>query len=186
MKFKLQLTKDALFARWAWTGVGAILVFLVLQLLDGLLQARTGFGTLNLQSAATGADVRFIMDRWQSPADAALAGFLLGGDFLFIPLYGAALYFGAIAARETFAPRPCGKRRLLDALTVAPLVAVAADVCENTLEFAMLLNGPTNTLAGLAFNAAVLKFAAFVIGLVLSATTLLALAARRKAAGKKE
>jgi hypothetical protein len=180
MKFRLQLTKDALYGRWAWTSAAAILVFLPLLWLDRTLGAATGDGILALQRAANGADVRFILDRWQDQQDASLAGFLVGLDFLFIPLYGAALYYGAVVARETFAPGFGLWRRFLDALTMVPLLAAACDAAENLLELAMLRSGPSDALVSLAGTATAIKNAGIAVGLILSLAAATALLFRRR------
>lgn len=166
MRLKLQVSKEALKSRWGWTSLAAVLVLIILNLADGALKARTGAGTLDLQFASSGPAVRFIMDRWQTPADATLVGFLLGLDFLLIPLYGAALYFGCIAARERFAPGGGALRRLLDAVSIAPLVAVLCDVVENMLEMSMLTQGPNPLFAMLSYQATMLKWASGLVGLI--------------------
>jgi hypothetical protein len=180
MKFRLQLTKDALYGRWAWTSAAAILVLLPLIWLDRTLSAATGAGILALQQAAGGADVRFILDRWQDQQDASLAGFLVGLDFLFIPLYAAALYYGAVVARETFAPDFGLWRRFLDALTAVPLLAAAADVAEDILEVVMLRSGPSDALVALAGTATAIKNAGIAAGLILSLAAAVLLFRRRK------
>ena len=95
----MQLSRKALNARWAWTSAAAISALLVLILSDTYLRARTGFGAVDLQGVKTGWGIRVILDRWTSPPDATLAGFGLGFDYLFMPLYAVALYLGTIAAR---------------------------------------------------------------------------------------
>ncbi len=180
MKFRLQLSKTGLNRAWGWTTVGAVAVFLVLNMLDTALKSRTGFGTADLQFAADSWGFRSILDHWQVPADMGSAGFLLGLDFLFIPLYGAALFFGAVAARELLAPQPGTKRRLIDALGMAPLLAAACDAVENVLEFSMLLHGPSDLPAALAHEVSLVKYVGLLVGIVLSLTAALALLAKRR------
>ncbi len=180
MKFRLQLTREALNGRWARTSAAAILVFLLLLWLDRSLYAATGAGIVALQQAAAGTDVRFILDRWQDQQDASLAGFLVGLDFLFVPLYAAALYYGAVVARETFAPDFGLRRRFLDALTMVPLLAAAADIAENLLELVMLRSGPSDALVSLAGTATAIKNAGIGLGLVLSLAAAVVLLFRRR------
>ncbi len=164
----MQLSRKALNARWAWTSAAAIAVLAALNFADASLRAKTGFGTVNLEGVATGWGLRQIFDHWTSPPDAALAGFGLGFDYLLMPLYGAALYYGAIAARERFTPKPGRTRRIMAILAMAPIAAALCDACENGLEIAMLIGGPSDALAGLALEATTAKFTGISIGLMLS------------------
>ena len=171
----MQLSRKSLNARWAWTSAAAVVVLGVLAFADARLRAKTGFGTADLQGVSTGWGLRQIFDRWTIPPDAALAGFDLGFDYLLMPLYGAALYFGAIAARERFAPKPGRARRIMAILAMAPIAASLCDACENALQMAMLLGGPSDALARLTLEATTAKFAGISIGLLLSLAALAAL-----------
>src|SRR5512137_1660055 len=116
----MQLSRKALNARWAWTTGAAIVLLVLLNFVDSTLQARTGYGTVSMQGVGAGWGIRVIADRWTSPPDAVLAGFALGLDFLFIPLYGAALFFGSIAAVDRYAPQAGRLRRIMTLLALAP------------------------------------------------------------------
>ena len=164
----MQLSRKALNARWAWTSAAAIAAFLVLSLADTYLRARTGYGAVDLQGVRTGWGVRVILDRWTSPPDSALAGFGLGFDYLFMPLYAVALYLGTIAARERFAPRQGTRRRIMELLAMAPIAGALFDVCENSLQLTMLVRGPSDLLAMLAAEATLAKFIGFYTGLALT------------------
>jgi hypothetical protein len=182
----MQLSRKALNACWAWTSAAAFAALVVLNLTDTILKARTGFGAVDLQNVPTAWGIRWIMDHWTSPPDSALAGFGLGFDYLFMPLYGAALYFGAVAARERFAPKPGRMRRIMAALAIAPVAGALFDACENALQMVMLANGPSQTLATLAAEATAAKFAGILIGLALSLAAVVGLFVKRKEeAGKK-
>jgi hypothetical protein len=171
----MQLSRKALNARWAWTSAAAIAALVVLNFADTMLKSRTGYGTVDMQGVGTGWGIRVIADHWASPPDATLAGFGLGFDYLFMPLYGAALYFGSIVARERFAPKPGIRRRIMALLAMAPVVAALFDACENTLEIMMLTGTPTDALAGLALQATAAKYVGVLIGLLLSLTALVGL-----------
>ena len=171
----MQLSRKALNARWAWTAGAAFAVLAALNLLEGVLRARTGFGTVDLQFVSSGWGIRVIMDHWVRPPDSVLAGFSLGLDFLFMPLYGAALFFGAIVALDRFAPRPGRLRRIMTLLAFAPVAAAICDAIENALELAMLNGGPTDALARLALEATAAKYAGIAIGLALSVAGLVGL-----------
>ncbi len=171
----MQLSRKALNARWAWTTVAAVVLLAVLNLIDSELRARTGYGTASMQGIGTGWGIRVIADHWTSPPDAVLAGFALGLDYLFIPLYGAALFFGSLAALDRFAPAPGRLRRIMTLLALAPIGAAICDGIENALELLMLTRAATNTLASIALEATAAKYLGILIGIVL---TLAALAGR--------
>lgn len=168
----MQLSRKALNARWAWTTAAAVVVLLVLNVVDSELQTRTGYGTVSMQGVSTGWGIRVIADHWTSPPDAVLAGFALGLDYLFIPLYGAALFFGALAAVDRFAPKPGRRRRIMILLALAPIGAAICDVIENGVELLMLTRTATNTLASIALEATAAKYLGVLIGLVLSLAAL--------------
>jgi len=171
----MQLSRKALNARWAWTSAAAVAAMLVLNLADTVLRARTGYGAVDLQGVGTGWGLRQIFDRWISPPDSVLVGFGLGFDYLFMPLYGAALYFGAIVARERFAAKPGARRRIMALLAMAPIAGALFDACENGLEIAMLSNGPSDTLAALAAEATTAKYAGVLVGLALTLAAVVSL-----------
>lgn len=169
----MQFSRKALGARWAWTSVAAIVLVAILNLLDGVLKAHTGYGTADLQWLNSGWSIRVIVDHWTNPPDAALAGFLLGLDFLLMPLYGAALFFGAIAAIDRFAPRPGNFQRLMTRLALAPIGAAICDGIENSLQIYMLTHASTNTMAAFALEATAAKWVGIGIGIVLSLAALI-------------
>jgi len=164
----MQLSRKALNARWAWTTAAAIVLLVILNVLDGVLASRTGYGTGSLQGIGSGWGIRSIVDHWTNPPDAVLAGFLLGLDFLFIPLYAAALFFGALAAIDRFAPQRGGLRKIMIRLALAPIGAALCDVIENILQLYMLTHASTNTMASFALEATAGKWLGIGIGIVLS------------------
>jgi len=164
----MQLSRKALNARWAWTSAAAVAVLAVLISLDAVLRDKTGYGTADLQGVRGAWGVRVILDHWASPPDSALAGFALGLDYLFMPLYASALYFGAIASRERFAPKPSRTRRILEFLAVAPIAGALCDACENGLQLIMLTHGPNSALALLTVEATAVKYVGIFVGLALS------------------
>lgn len=168
----MQINRKALTARWAWTTGVAVALLILLNLLDGVLKARTGYGTMNLQGVETGWDARVIADHWTSPPDAALAGFLLGLDYLFMPFYAAALFFGSLAALDRFAPRPGQRRRIMTLLALAPVAAAICDALENALDLMMLTHAATDTMASFALEATAGKYLGILIGVILSLAAL--------------
>ena len=176
----MQLSRKALNARWAWTSAAAFAALVVLSLIDTVLKAKSGFGAVDLQNVPTDWGIRSIMDRWTSPPASVLAGFALGFDYLFMPLYGAALFYGAVAARERFAPGPGRLRRILAALAIAPVAGALFDACENGLQMVMLTQGPSQTLTTLAAEATTAKFAGIAVGLALSLAAVVGMFVKRK------
>ena len=176
----MQLSRRALNVRWAWTSAAAVAALGVLNLADTALRARTGYGAADLQGVTTGWGIRVILDHWSNPTDSALAGFGLGFDYLFMPLYAAALYFGAIVARERFAPATGLLRRVMALLAVAPIAAAVFDACENALELAMLTHGPSDALAAMAAEATTGKWVGIVAGLILTLLGLIGLVIKKK------
>jgi hypothetical protein len=176
----MQLSRKALNARWAWTSAAAFAALVVLSLIDTVLKAKSGYGAADLQNVPTDWGIRSIMDRWTSPPTSVLAGFGLGFDYLFMPLYAAALYYGAIVARERFAPQPGRLRRILAAAAMAPVAGALFDACENGLQMVMLTQGPNQVLATLAAEATTAKFAGIAAGLALSLAAVVGLFVKRK------
>jgi len=168
----MQLSRKALNARWLWTSILAFVLLVVMNLLDGWLKSRSGYATADMQFVGSGYDLRRIMDHWVAPPNMVLAGFLLGLEFLLMPLYGAALFCGALAALDRFAPQRGNLRRLLTRLALAPLAAALCDAIENGLQIFMLSHTPTNLLASFALEATAGKWLGIAVGVVLTAAAL--------------
>lgn len=169
----MKLSRNALNTYWAWTAGVALVLLVVMQLLDHWLKVRTGYGTQDMQFIGSGYELRLLMDHWVRPPDMALVGFLLGADFLFMPVYGAALFFGALVALDRFAPGRGSWRQLLTRLTLAPIGAVLCDAIENALQITMLTHTPTNSLASFTLEATAGKWLGIAIGLLLTLAALL-------------
>ena len=157
----------ALLRRWEWMTLLAIAAFAVLYSLDTGLKAATGYGTVDLQSAQTADAFSQIFSAWIARQHSATAGFSLGFDYLFMALYAFSFYYSAIIAREAFAPKKGLTRRLMNYLALVPLAGAVADSLENALEFSMMIGGPSDNLARLAFTATNLKTVCFIVGLLL-------------------
>jgi hypothetical protein len=176
----MQISRKALNTRWAWSGVAAILLLAGITQLDSILRAKTGFGTADLQGVSSGYGIRSIADHWTSPPDAVLAGFCLGLDYLAIPLYGAALFFGSAAAIVRFAPSRGGLNRILSLLSLAPVGAAISDGLENALQLYMLTHASTNTMASLALEATAAKWLGIAIGLALTLAALVGMIVKKR------
>ena len=157
----------ALLRRWEWTTLLAIAAFVILYSLDVGLKSATGFGTVDLQSAETAQQFAQIFSAWIARQHSATAGFSLGFDYLFIALYVYAFYYSAIVTREAFAPKKGPARRAANYLALVPLAGALADSAENALEFSMMIGGPSDNLARLAYAATNVKTVCFIIGLLL-------------------
>jgi hypothetical protein len=158
---------SSLIRLWLWTTALAVIAFLILIAQDQQLKIATGFGTADLQVAQTALDFKRVFAAWIARPHAAAAGFLLGFDYLFMPLYAMSFYFSAILAREAFAPKKGLFRRTIDYLGFVPLVGALADAVENALEYAMLTNGATDSLARAAVVATSVKWTCAYVGLAL-------------------
>ncbi len=156
---------NAICFRLSWTSLGAIACFAVLAALDLKLKAESGYGAVDLQKSASPGALQSVIAAWGSVRHAAMAGFGLGFDYLFMPLYGFAFYYGTLAARDAFVTKSAILRRLLTFLAAVPLVGAVFDAVENALESWMVFNGPTSPLALYAYSATMAKFVCFYIGL---------------------
>jgi hypothetical protein len=153
---------------WLWTTLMAIAALAVLIVIDGRLKAATGFGTADLQRLSNAAQYDAVFGAWIARQHAAAAGFALGFDYLFMPLYATAFYFSGILAREAFAPKRGSFRRLIDYLGFVPLIGAVADATENALEYSMLAAAKADDgTAYSAFIATNVKWSCIAVGMVL-------------------
>ena len=152
---------------WLWVTLLGIAAFVVLAVLEQRLKAATGFGVLDLQTAQTAMDYKRAFAAWIAREHAGMAGFSLGFDYLFMPLYAMSFYFSAMLVREAFAPKRGLLRRVIDYLGFVPLAGALADAVENALEFSMLSGGATDGMASAAYTATGIKTTCFYVGLVL-------------------
>lgn len=163
----MKITKQVLVRRWAITTLLALAVFAVLFWSDMRLRSLSGFATADLQSFTNAAQYRAAFYVWTPAAFAARAGFNLGLDYLFIPLYALAFFYSGILAREAFAPRPTRIRRLLTLMAAVPIAGGVLDAVENGLHLAMLMGDASDSFAGIAFTLSSAKMSAAYVGLIL-------------------
>ena len=169
-----------LYTRWAWTTLAGVAVFAVLAFVDLRLKADSGFGTLALQKVSTAAGIRAIWAAWIPERDALMAGFNLGFDYLFMPLYGFAFYYGTLAARHAFVRGTGTMFRLMTVLAAIPLAGALCDAAENALETYMVVVQPTDRLAGIAYAATTAKLVCFYVGFFMSLIGVIGLFMRRR------
>ncbi|OJT98415.1 MAG: hypothetical protein BGN82_11240 [Alphaproteobacteria bacterium 65-7] len=176
----MKITKQVLVRRWALTTLLALAVFAVLFWSDTRLRGLSGFATMDLQSFTGAAQYRAAFFVWTPAAFAARAGFNLGLDYLFIPLYALAFFYSGILAREAFTPRPTRMRRLLTLLAAVPIAGGFLDAAENGLHLAMLLGDASDNLARIAFTLSSAKMSAAYVGLMLLVGAVMAQVWERK------
>jgi hypothetical protein len=170
----MRISRSTLTRNWLWSTLAAIAVGAVLGGLDARLKLLTGAGTGDLQGFATAAQFEAAFHAWGVHAYLARAGFNLGIDYLFMPLYAVAFFYSGILTMEAFAPRPGLLRRLLTLAAMAPVAAAGLDAVENALELGMLWGRPTDQLAGIAHTVSTAKWVGMTIGFALLAGAVLA------------
>ena len=180
----MRISKAALHSGWAWsTGLGLI-VFAVLAGMDLWLKSLTGVSTTDLQGLSSAAQFRLAFHAWAPEPYAARAGFDLGLDYLLMPLYAISFFLSGVIVAESFTPgRSRFRRYVLMAAMVAPVGALL-DAAENALQLDMLLNGPSDDLARIAFNISNAKTVAITIGVALLITAVVAKIGMRKASAR--
>jgi hypothetical protein len=138
----------------------AIAMSVVLALLDAPLRASDEGGTVPLEVAGSTDRAAEIKDAWRADGVLDDGAFIDGLDFLYAPLYAAALAGGCVAAAGTF--RRLGRERLASAgIAIAWLASAAAvfDWAENIALAAILLDEPASPWPVVALVAAIPKFA---------------------------
>ena len=165
----MRISNAVLLERWRWsTGLGLGGLCGSLMVLDMKLKTMAGVGcTADLQALSTANQFRAALFAWTPPPYALRAGFSLGLDYLLMPLYAASFFYSGIIAAEHFAPRPGRLRRMLALAAMVPLAGALCDACENALQLFMMLDGPTDDLAHIAFAVSNAKTVALTVGGVL-------------------
>jgi hypothetical protein len=180
----MRISKLDLYRRWVWSSALAAALYLVLLALDAKLKAQSGLGIRDLSGFSAGFTTAHSLSaafaHWLWPGTAVSAGFGLGLGYLFLPLYGTAFYLSGIIAREAYAPRPGLPRRVLDMLALVPVLGALCDAAARALDFWMLTNGASDSLAALADQAGAAAAIAFIIGLVLFIAAFVSRLGRRK------
>jgi len=138
----------------------AIAMFVVLTLLDSPLRGTDEGGTVALELAGSTDEASEIKEAWRAEGVLDDGAFIDGLDFLFAPLYAAALAGGCVAAAGAF--RRLGKARLAAAgIAIAWIASVVAvfDWTENIALAVVLLDQPASPWPAVALAAAIPKFA---------------------------
>lgn len=172
MATRINLSQRALLKVCCVAGISAIVLVIILELMDSTLRNATGAGIFDLDKAATGPAVRFVLDRWQAPTLSALAGAILGLSYLLIPCYGVALWLAGLFARDLYTKTPGRARRYMNAFAMAPLIAGLCDAVAKALQLQMLVAGPDFLVAAVTWEATILKWAGVLIGILLALAAL--------------
>jgi len=177
----MRISKTMLDRGWVWsTGLGLI-VLAAIAGMDLWLKSLTGVSTTDLQGLSSAAQFRLAFQAWAPEPYAVRAGFDLGLDYLLMPLYAASFFLSGVIVAENFTPgRSPFRRYVLMAAMVAPVGALL-DAVENALQLVMLLTGPTDNLARIAFNVSNAKTVAVTVGMVLLIGAVVAKIGLRKA-----
>jgi hypothetical protein len=145
----------------------AIAMFIVLTVLDAPLRATDEGGTVSLEVAGTTDRATEIKEAWRADGVLDDGAFIDGLDFLYAPLYTAALAGGCVAAAGTF--RRLGRERLARAgIAIAWLASAVTifDWTENVALATVLLDEPTSPWPAVALVAAIPKFAGSTVALL--------------------
>ena len=180
----MRIAKQVLVRRWALSTLAAAAVFAVLAWSDMWLKALSGYGTADLQNFSAAAQYRAAFLVWPSRY-AVRAGFDWGLDYLLMPLYAAAFFYSGILAREAFALRGSRLARILTTLAAVPIAGGMLDAAENALQLSMMLSGPTDQLASIAFTVSSAKWMAVYVGLLLLAAALFGQVMERQKKARK-
>ncbi|MBC8331653.1 MAG: hypothetical protein H8E28_06705 [Anaerolineae bacterium] len=122
-------------------------------------------GIVSFELAATTPVVESILASWDAVARER-AAFIQGLDFLFIPLYAAAIGLGCIMAADTFSQKMVKVAALGRWLAWGLILAGLLDVVENISLLVMLFVAPAQPWALIAAACAVPKFALVLLGLL--------------------
>ncbi len=151
--------------RWFWGWLGpTLVVMLVLQIVGTPLQTPTApRGIISYEFAGTTERAAAILAGWDENARLH-AGFSLGLDYLFMPLYAMTIALGCLWAAERWRRRPLTALGTLLAWGV--WLAAVFDVVENLALWRLLSGTQTDPWPGIAWWCALLKFALVGGGLV--------------------
>jgi hypothetical protein len=178
----MRISKTVLEKGWVWSTGAGVIVFAAVAGLDLWLKSLTGVSTTDLQGLSSAAQFRFAFHAWAPEPYAVRAGFNLGLDYLLMPLYAASFFLSGVIVAERFTPgRSPFRRYVLLAAMLAPVGALL-DAVENALQINMLLYGPSDELARVAFGVSNAKTVAVTVGMVLLIGAVVAKLGMRKAA----
>ena len=165
----MRINKTTLTRKWLVSTLLAMAVFSVMATLNARLKLLSGASTADLQGFVMGAQYEAAFRAWGVKAYLSRAGFLLGFDYLFMPLYAAALFYSGVIVADAFSLAGSSFRRILTMAALAPVLGAGLDAVENLLQLTMLWNRPTDALAQMASTVSTAKWVGVGMGLVLLA-----------------
>jgi hypothetical protein len=125
-------------------------------------------GIISFELAGDVPTAQAILDSWDAPSR-VYAGFSLGFDFLFMPLYSTTIGLGCLWAAQVWR-----RSRLLAGaggyLAWGQWLAASLDVVENVALWHSLVGGPAAPWPRLAWVCAEVKFALVLLGLAYAAS----------------
>ena len=178
----MRINKATLSRKWLVSTLLAVAAFSVMVTLDARLKALSGASTADLQGFTMGAQFEAAFRAWGVKAYLSRAGFLLGFDYLFMPLYATALFYSGVIVADAFSLAGTGLRRVLSMAALAPVLGAGLDAVENALQLAMLWGGPGDGLAQTAHSVSTVKWVGVGIGLLLLVGALFARVMERQRA----
>jgi hypothetical protein len=135
----------------------------ILNLIDLPLQTEAApLGIVSYQLAGDVPAVERIIASWDARAR-IFAGFSLGLDYLFMPLYGVLFAWLCIRAAERMREHAPVWARIGVGLAWGVGLAVLLDATENALQFWMLVSAPRSPWPLVMWGCAVVKFGALVL-----------------------
>ncbi|MGH6829201.1 MAG: hypothetical protein ACREFW_09865 [Rhizomicrobium sp.] len=163
----MRISRNTLVRGWLCSTIAGAIVYAGLMFLDLELKVETGVATAGLGSLSSAIQYRLAFHAWEGRSYAAHAGFDLGLAYVVMPLYAASFFFSGVLVAERFTPgRHPLRRWVLLAAMVAPVGAIL-DAAAKSLQFAMLLSGPSAFSAHLAAGLTNGRNVAVAVGLAL-------------------
>ncbi|MCI0574786.1 MAG: hypothetical protein L0332_28030 [Chloroflexi bacterium] len=146
--------------------LATLAVMAALNVLGGPLRtAAAPAGIVSYELAGDVTAAQAILDSWDS-LTRVYAGFNLGLDYLFLPLYGTTIALGCLWAADAL--RLAGRKRAAVVwLAWGQWLAAGLDAVENAALLKMLLDAPADPWPVIAWGTAGLKFLLVTVGILL-------------------
>jgi hypothetical protein len=148
------------------SGVATAVLFLVLAIVDGLIENSGGPGIVAFEVAGTTDRATEILGHWGQDGRAA-ARVSLGLDFVYLAVYATFLVLAVLALRDSARARGWDRyARPAVAVAVLPVVAALCDVAENAGLVLMVEGTGVGRLPPVVLAFALVKFAALAVTLL--------------------
>ncbi len=147
---------------WPWL-IATIVVMAILNVIDLPLQTGAApMGIVSYQLAGDVPTVERIIASWDARAR-IFAGFSLGLDYLFMPLYGVLFAWLCIRGAERMRKFAPIWARIGMGLAWGVWLVALLDATENALQFWMLVSAPSASWPRVMWGCAVVKFGVLVL-----------------------